>query len=284
MTCHNRREKTLYCLEKLFKQVLKLEVSIQVYLLDDGSTDGTTEAVLAIYPEVKIFKGNGRLFWNGGMRFVFSEAFNTGYDYYLWLNDDTMLECDALQNLLATHHFLAKQDKPNSIVVGSTRDLVTGELTYGGVVRSSFWHPLKFKLVKPNEMLQMSVTMNGNCVLIPHVVAKNVGTLDDAFTHAMGDYDYGLRAEKLGCLVWVAPGYAGTCSRNFSDKSWTDPKLPFCEQLKKLGQPKELPLLEWKIFAKRHAGMFWFVYWLFPYMRIVASLVFRKLWFQLAGR
>lgn len=279
LTCHNRREKTLFSLEALFKQVLGLENSLQVYLVDDGSSDRTQEAVQLNYPEVKVLQGDGNLFWNGGMRLAFSEALKTGHDYYLWLNDDTQLEPDALSNLLNTHYQLAEQGKPNSIVVGSTRDGVTGELTYGGVVRPNRWRRLAFKRVEPSKERQECETMNGNCVLIPHTVAEKVGNLDNAFTHGIGDYDYGLRARRLGCSVWIAPEYVGTCSRNLLRGGWEDTNLPLGARWKKVRQVKGLALKEWKIFASRYAGPFWYIYWLSPYIRLISSSAFKKLGF-----
>jgi GT2 family glycosyltransferase len=74
ITCHNRKPKTLACLAALFNQELSPEVTIDVYLVDDGSTDGTAEAVHQAYPQVKILQGDGSLFWNRGMRKAFAEA------------------------------------------------------------------------------------------------------------------------------------------------------------------------------------------------------------------
>src|SRR5918998_6020285 len=113
--CHNRRRKTLSALEALFNQKLPPGVSLRVYLLDAGSTDGTPHAVQNAFPEVELLRGDGSLFWNGGMRLAFSQALTVGYDYYLWLNDDTILEGEALANLLHTHRSLAKEGSPDSI-------------------------------------------------------------------------------------------------------------------------------------------------------------------------
>ena len=66
ITCHNRKEKTLVCLKSLF-QIIQ---NIDVFLTDDGSTDGTSEAVKKIYPQVNIIQGDGNLFWSRGMYIV----------------------------------------------------------------------------------------------------------------------------------------------------------------------------------------------------------------------
>lgn len=122
MTCHNRKLKTLATLESLFKQKLTSEIALNAYLVDDGSTDGTAAAVQQTYPQVKIFSGDGNLFWNGGMRVAFSEAMKDDPDYYLWLNDDTRLDPEALNVLLTTSSELMKKGEKRAIVAGSTRD------------------------------------------------------------------------------------------------------------------------------------------------------------------
>ncbi len=265
MTCHNRRDTTLACLQALYQQ----DITFDVYLVDDGSSDATTEAVKENYPEVKILQGNGNLFWVGGMRLAFAAALEENYEYYLWLNDDTLLNPKSLTKLLDNHQYLAERGYKNSIIVGSTKDIETGKPTYGGAMRTKRWHSNKYEFVHPSQDLQECDTMFGNCVLIPHSVAEKVGNLDAAFIHTLGDLDYGLRARKQGCSVWIAPGCVGTCSKNSVHGSWVDTKLPIDERLRKALQPKGYPIQAWTIFVKRHSGAFWFVYWILPYLRAV---------------
>ena len=265
MTCHNRCDITLECLQAIYQQ----NATFDVYLVDDGSSDGTSDAVRTYYPKVKLIEGNGNLFWVGGMRLAFAEALKYGYDYYLWLNDDTLLEPDALSNLLNTHQLLIQRGYQNSIVVGSVKDPVTGKYTYGGRVRSKRKFSHTFEAVEPAKEPKECDTMQGNVVLIPDVVAGKVGNLDIAFTHQRGDLDYGLRARKLGCSIWVAPGYIGTCSQNSVSGSWVDTSLPIHKRLQKAFQVKGFPIQEWTTFTKRHSGSFWFIYWFFPYIRAV---------------
>ena len=121
--------------------------------------------------------------------------------------------------------------------------------------------------------------MHGNCVLIPRKVVEVVGNLDPAFQHYAGDLDYGLRAKRQGCKIWVAPGYAGTCSPNPSHSRSVNSAQPWGESLKKMNQPKGLalkdstliPFQEWKVFTQRHGGLFWVIYWLLPYRRLIRT-------------
>jgi GT2 family glycosyltransferase len=265
MTCYNRCDTTISCLKQLYKQ----NVNFDVFLVDDGSSDGTYDLVSTAYPDVKILRGNGNLFWVGGMRLAFAEAMQNGYKYYLWLNDDTLIEPKVIERLLAIHRDLSEHDHSNSIVIGSTKDPRTGKPTYGGSVRSKRWYSNKFEFLEPSGVLQECDTMYGNCVLIPDSVARKVGNLDAAFIHSLGDLDYGLRARKLGCSIWVAPGYVGICTKNSIRNSWADSDLPLSERLKKVVQIKGFPLKPWTIFCSRHSGLFWFIYWFLPYIRAI---------------
>lgn len=68
-TCHNRRELTLRALRSLYDQQLPGTVSLEVVIVDDGSTDQTTDAVREEFPHIQIIQGAGSLYWAGGMRY-----------------------------------------------------------------------------------------------------------------------------------------------------------------------------------------------------------------------
>jgi GT2 family glycosyltransferase len=266
ITCHNRRLKTLACLESLLQQVQ--DNSVDIYLTEDGSKDGTREAVAARYPQIRILSGDGSLFWNRGMALAFRTAYQEDYDFYLWLNDDTKLIPTALTILLTTYTHLVQ---PKAIVVGATCDPLTHKTSYSGVVRRGFWQPLNFERVEPSTVPQPCDTMNGNCVFIPRAVVHTVGILDTSFTHSIGDFDYGLRAAQLGCSLWVAPGHLGYCAQNPTQGSWTDTTLPRQIRWQKLNHPKGLPWQEWKIFTQRHGGFLWPLYWVSPSLKVLAK-------------
>ena len=281
LTCHNRKQKTLDCLAALTTCCANTPVELAISLVDDGSTDGTAAAVSAAYPQAQIVRGDGNLFWNGGMRLAFAQALERDYDYYLWLNDDTLLYPDALSVLLQTADLVTAGGDERVTIVGSTCDPDTGAFTYGGMVRDSWLRPLRFSHVRPGETAIQCDTLNGNCVLVPRAVARVVGNLDPAFTHYMGDIDYGLRATQQGGTIWIAPGYLGTCAENQRPRNWreTVAATPWYRQWQQIGTPKGVtfskvtlsPLAEWKAFSQRHAGPLWPIYWLYPYTRLLLA-------------
>jgi len=283
LTCHNRKDKTLKSLDSLFSQELSSDFSFVVYLVDDGSTDGTSEAIAKTYPQVKILQGNGNLFWNGGMRKAFTAALEVGHDYYLWLNDDTILYPHTLNTLLETHQQLSDRGQPRSIIAGSTQDPDTQEWTYGGYQQLGWWYPpFKCDPVFPTDTPQACDLICGNIALIPQDVTSIVGNLDPALTHYAGDWDYSLRAKQKGCSIWITSGYLGTCSRNPKPNPENTPVLQ--KALKNIEKPKGLalesvtlqPWEEWKLLMQRHGGIFWPIFWILPYRKLFWSVLFRR--------
>ncbi|MFJ4977695.1 glycosyltransferase family 2 protein [Streptomyces coeruleorubidus] len=268
IACHNRRETTVRCLRSLIGQGGP-EVSVRVVLTDDGSTDGTARAAREVWPGIHVLQGSGRLYWAKAMALAASAA--DDYDFLLWLNDDVTLDPGALSGLLRTHESLSGSGKDDVIVVGALRDPHTGAVTYSGAHRRSRLRPVHFTTVAPVERPVRAETMNGNLVLIPRPVAERVGQIDAGFSHGLADFDYGLRAGRLGCAVWVAPGTLGTCARNPTAGSWTDPALTVRQRMRLACAPKGLPPGSWLRFTRRHAGPVWPLYWLSPYAQLLAG-------------
>jgi GT2 family glycosyltransferase len=273
MTAYNRKDLTLACLRSLRAQEVP-GVLLDVFVLDDASTDGTSEAIAEHFPEITVLHGDSKLYWNGGMRRAFGAAIAGDYDYYLWMNDDTTLDDGGLAVLLDTERQLRERGHEAVIVAGSTRHPVTGELTYGGVDHPHRWRPLRSELVEPDDAPRPCDTMNGNATLVPRVVVQRVGNIDPAFVQQMGDFDYGFRARAAGCSVWVAPGMVGTCAPHPLRR--TDEE-PLGDELRRLWSVKQLTPGPWAVYTRRWGGRLWPVYWLSPYLRRGMRLALQRI-------
>jgi GT2 family glycosyltransferase len=273
MAVHNRRALTLACLDSLRTQQLP-GATLDVFVLDDASTDGTAEAVTQHHPDVRLLRGDGHLYWNGGMRCALDQAMAGDYDYYLWMNDDTTLvDNGVLALLLYTEQQLRERGHGPVILAGTTRHPQTGEPTYGGQVRLSPRRPLRWTLMQPGSQPRRCETMNGNIVLVPRAVVQRVGNIDPAYIQQMGDLDYGLRASAAGCEVWIAPGTVGECASHPPRR--TDLQ-PLRHELRRLWSVKELAPRPWLVFTHRWAGRLWFFYWLSPYLRRGLGLILQR--------
>ena len=276
LTCFNRREETVRCLRALLRDDVDDDIALTVILVDDGSSDGTGEAVASAFPEVTVLRGDGELYWNGGMRRAFAESLAGSFDFHLWLNDDTVLRSGVIGHLIATHEALTTAGHRQVIVSGATVDRASGRTTYGAVDSPRRWWPLHFTLVEPRDAPVRCDTMTGNCVLIPDDVARLIGNLDPAYRHYLGDFDYGLRTNRAGGSVWLAAGHVGECELSSATRRGAK-SITLREGLARLRHPKGLsigdadltPFGEWRTFCRRFGGPLWPLYWLAPYRRLL---------------
>lgn len=268
MTCHNRSETTVNCVQSIMQARLPQNLRLLLYITDDGCTDMTAAKLLAICPEAKIQQGDGTLYWCGGMRLSMNRAIKEGADFVLWLNDDVLIFPDALERAISTYRNSGEQ----TIVIGTTVDPQTQQPNYGPLKRASWLRSTRFVLVPPTQSEQIE-TMSGQFVLIPSAVARRVGEID--FIHHFGDVDYGRRAKSMGVRLIPIPQPIGFCPTNPNIEYWREPEPTISQYWRKLNSPKGLPLKDRMKYCRRHSGLFWWIPWLTPYVGLVLQYPFR---------
>ena len=255
LTSFNRCSLTMSCLDSLTKVDVPSGYLLDFFLLDDASSDGTSQEVNRKYPQVNVIEGDGELYWNRGMYTAWEKASQTyDFDFYLWLNDDTFLYKNVLEILLET----LKKVEVNSIIAGticSNSDIIT--VTYGGQNKNG--------RITPNDKIKICDNFNGNCVLVPKKVFKTIGNLDFYFKHSFGDFEYGLRAKKAGFNSYVTPVPVGECERNQWPPRYLKPETALFKRFKILYSPLGFNPIESFYFNNKYKSIFF------------ASLVFVKL-------
>lgn len=225
MTCHNRCETTLGCLARLLSAFdAAADCSYKVFLVDDGSSDGTASAVSSRYPNVCVIKGDGNLFWAKGMNLAWRESLKDyDWDAYLWLNDDTVLREDSIAKVLSV-------DNGESIVVGELEN-VKGEIVYG---------------------VRKDGLFTGNCVLVPRRVYNRIGMICGEYSHAWADSDYAMQAKRTGITV-VSAGVVGEAEGHENRPSLKG--LSLGERWMMLFNPKGWNLHDLWLYRRRNWGV-----------------------------
>ena len=277
-TCHNRRALTLRALDSLCRQSLPDGSELRICLVDDGSSDGTADAVRTEFAQVTLIEGKGDLFWAGGMRFGWEQFVrHQAFDYLLVFNDDVDLYPDALETVIAAARSLESEGCTAFAVAGALKNPETGALAYGGVVRENWWHPLRFAKIPPADSMQKCDTVNMNFTLISRAALDLIGFLSPEFVHKTADYDFGLRLCKAGGRVVLAPGYVGNCATNSEKGSVNEPGISVRQRWHRLTGVKGQPARMRAIYCRRHGGVLWPVYWVIPYIRVIFGSNLKRL-------
>ncbi len=283
LTCYNRKGKTLACLNSLAitHEASESNLNLTVFITDDGSTDGTSDALQEMqYPfEVIVLGGTGSLFWNGGMINSWRAAISRGsYDGYLLLNDDVILNESFWKELEQADRISLQQYGKHGIYVGSTCDPTSGKFTYGGF---NFTNALTLRdrfIMPDGRTYQCCQCAHGNITYVSGDVVLQMGIFNDEYIHGGTDHDYSYLAYKAGFPILVLPNYAGFCENDHKEDGYADFfAMSLSERLAYLRSPFGFNLHNTLLFQKRCFPYRYPFVWLMGY----AKALFPKIYFKL---
>ncbi|HAC64800.1 MAG TPA: glycosyltransferase family 2 protein [Cyanothece sp. UBA12306] len=265
---HNRKLTTLNCLK-----TLETNGDLQRYhviVIDDGSTDGTTQAIESLYPEVVILAGDGNLWWTGAIKKGMEYAYQQGAEYFIWLNDDTLPSQKTIFSLVSSC------DKFSHKIV-SGQCYATAELlipTYGGQKKKFL--SLQQLSAAPNQIIECDC-MNGNLVCLPRSVVDKIGFPDsDKFPQTSADVVYTWQAKQVGFQLETLGNATAVCEFNFLEKQWLLGSIPMKKRWEILNSPKSnfYPYSYWK-FCQIFYGQFSIICFIKPYIKMVIITLLR---------
>ena len=200
---HNRRETTRGFSERLMKQS---RGDFVLVLVDDGSTDGTLEMVREYPFRREICRGDGSLWWAGGLRRGMSRlaaVSPAADDVVLWANDDTQLPPDFLEKAVAE---LAAKG-PGVILAVPTVFTDSGRRDEGCFV--SDWPHFRFRDYGSHpERIDCAST---RCLLIRYADLQRCGRFRPRLLpHYLSDFEFTIRACRRG--IRILPARSVTCS------------------------------------------------------------------------
>lgn len=96
----NQRDLTLDCLASLVQMTYPTE-RLLLIVVDNGSADGTAQAIRERYPDVVVLENGDNLGFAEGNNVGIRYAMEHGVDYVMLLNNDTVVDSEMLSRLIA---------------------------------------------------------------------------------------------------------------------------------------------------------------------------------------
>lgn len=206
----NRIELTKRCIESIKNQSLYKE--IQIIIVDDGSSDGTSDWIKIHCPEIVILNGTGSLFWCGaihyGIEFILKIA--SYNDYVVLVNNDTELEQHTIEKLKK----FSDQNKRNMLVSALTcDDKKPHKIIQSGSIVKSWYFNVTEKIFLKNNIKELGSLeakqvdfLTGRCLMHPIEVFWIAGNYNaQKFRHYGADDEFSMRVKKYGFKTFVLP-------------------------------------------------------------------------------
>jgi GT2 family glycosyltransferase len=207
----NGREDTLRCLESLKTDPFD---ALDVVLVDNGSRDGSLDAVAAAFPSVRCVRNSENVGIARGFNQGIEQASALGSDYVFFLNNDATLEPGCLRALVAAAEAMPEAAILAPLIVEEALDGGgSPEVWYAGGSFSLFLgvpeHDGRHATVPApaaRAAAPREVTFATGCaLLVRRRLFETIGRFDERFFAYAEDADLALRARAAGARIVFVP-------------------------------------------------------------------------------
>lgn len=182
-----------------------------ILVVDNGSGDGSADALRAALPGVTILESPSNLGFSGGCNLGIEEALRRGAELVLLVNSDAEVAPETVQRmedaLLADDHHgiavpvLLSWAAPQRVLsAGIAFSTATGRMRHHGFGRAH----LPAQTAAPASGRAVVDAASGCVMLIRREVFERIGHLDESFFFSFEDIDFCLRARRAGFATVVA--------------------------------------------------------------------------------
>ena len=201
----NGREDTLSCLDSLSRVSYQ---PLTVIVVDNGSDDGTGDAVREAHPQVDLVRSEENLGFAGGNNLGVRRALELGADHVMLLNNDTTVDPGFIEPLVEELERrpdagavspLILYAEPDDLIwfAGATFDPRKGH-------NGRHWGYRERANVSAGETYETG-RITGCAMLVPRRVWEQVGLLDDELFLHVEDTEWCVRAGRHGYRFYVVP-------------------------------------------------------------------------------
>jgi GT2 family glycosyltransferase len=197
----NLKEDLVDCLDSLGTSSFE---RVETIVVDNGSTDGTSDAVATRYGgSVEVIRCQQNLGFGRAANRGIQRALSRGTDYVLVLNNDTLVHPEMVEHLVS-----ALEQSPRAGIAGPAiyhsgdrqRIWATGQRRWLGPIITH-----RIRVASPGLAPVRVDYVTGCAMLVKRDVFSTIGMFDSSYRMYFEDADFCQRATAAGFEIWFAP-------------------------------------------------------------------------------
>ncbi len=200
----NDRANVLACLKSLSQVVYP---NLEIVVSDNGSTDGTIQAIREQYPQFHLLENGENLYWAGGNNVGLTYALAAQADYVILLNNDTVVAPEMIPKLVQA----GEADRSIGLLAPKIYYHDRPELVWYAGARVSMWRGLLWHVgIRQPDRGQFDRQaevdyVTGCALMVRRQVLEQIGLIDTAFVAYGEDVDFSFRARRAGWRLVMVP-------------------------------------------------------------------------------
>jgi hypothetical protein len=199
ITTYNKKRDVLKCVRSL--KELNYQ-NYEIIVVDNGSTDGTSEAIRQDFPDVKLITGDKNLGVTGGQNLGIKHS---NGEYIFFFDHDLIASRNILSELVVVMQgdsdiglagpIIYYYGDPNRVwAAGTSIDLTTGKVSFNAVGQTD-----RGQFFRAMEVQVLPIYM------VRREVFNRIGLFDDIYFLVYEDTDFCIRAKRAGYRIVCVP-------------------------------------------------------------------------------
>lgn len=201
--------------ERCFDSLRKSTIVPDVFVVDNGSTDGTQEYIKKNFPKVMFQQSKKNLGFGKANNLGLQYALDNDYDYVYLLNQDAWVMSDTFEKLIEI-----SQEHPEYGIISpfqmnaDMRHIDVGFIKFSLKSNPDIFND--FYNQSPKDIYPVSVVMAAHWFMTKDCIRK-VGGFSPSFPHYGEDVNYIQRARHFGFKIGIVPSL-----RVVHDRGWRE--------------------------------------------------------------
>lgn len=198
-------------LDRCLSSVVNSSIPADLFIVDNGSTDGSIDYIKSNYPEAKFMESKENLGFGRANNLGLRYALENGFDYVYLLNQDAWVDSNTFETLINAQKSDPEYGIISPLQINATRtklDLIFAEYLPKALASDSILNQSLKNIYQTDFVMAAHWLVSINCI-------KQVGGFSPSFPHYGEDDNLIHRTIFHGLKVGICPKVSAVHDREF---------------------------------------------------------------------